>query len=180
MSGRRIFLLVCACLLLLSLCACDRTTPAAPKSGGESGSAAIPGWEPDVAFSTTDADGTTWTDVCFGGAKLTMLNYWAYWCGPCVGELPDLQKLYEDYADRGFQLFGVTDEGDFARSVQKMQELGVTYPCLVNAAGLDKALYSGYVPTSLFVDENGKVLGEAYVGSRSYADWARIIEGYLG
>ncbi len=152
--------------------------------GTASGSGAAPApaesWAPDFVFSTTDADGQAWTDACFAGAKLTMLNSWAYWCGPCVGELPELQRLSEDYAAKGLQLLGVTDEADFELSVDKMKELGVTYPCLVADEALAEATYTGYVPTTLFVDQNGKVLDGAYVGSRSYADWAAIIEGYLG
>lgn len=138
------------------------------------------GWSPDIAFSTVDAEGTAWTDACFAENKLTMLNLWAYWCGPCVGELPDLQQLSEDYADKGLRILGVTDEGDFDRSVAKMAELGVSYPCLVLAGDMAEALSTGYVPTTVFVDQNGKVLDGAYVGSRDYAAWAEIIEGYLG
>ncbi len=137
-------------------------------------------WAPEIVFTTTDADGAEWTEACFAGAKVTMLNSWAYWCGPCVGELPDLQRLAQDYADKGLQLLGVTDREDFELSVAKMEELGVTYPCLIADRALAEATYTGYVPTTIFVDQNGKILDEAYVGSRSYDAWARIIEGYLG
>ncbi len=197
MINRRVLCLLLAALAALCLCACDRTTPAASGTAPGGGApAAAPAdaapkaespadapaesWAPDLVFSTTDADGTEWTDACFAGAKLTMLNAWAYWCGPCVGELPGLQQLSEDYAEKGLQLLGVTDEVDFEQSVAKMKELGVTYPCLVADEALTEATYTGYVPTTLFVDQNGKVLGGAYVGSRSYEDWAKIVEGYLG
>jgi hypothetical protein len=38
---------------------------------------------------------------------------------------------------------------------------------------------TGYIPTTIFVDSSGKVLDSAYVGSRDYASWAAIIDGYL-
>ena len=158
----------------------------APETGAEAEAApeaepVLPeGWSPDITFSTVDAEGTAWTDACFAESKLTMLNLWGYWCGPCVSELPDLQQLSEDYADKGLRIVGVTTEGDFDRSVAKMAELGVSYPCLVLAGGMAEALSTGYVPTTVFVDQNGKVLDGAYVGSRDYAAWAEIIEGYLG
>ena len=182
--------------ILLLAAGCNRTSaPEAPATAPETvteaaadtpetapaAEDAVPeAWSPDIAFSTVDADGTAWTDACFAENKLTMLNLWAYWCGPCVGELPDLQKLSEDYADKGLQIVGVTADNDYDLSVAKMAELGVTYPCLVLAGDLAEALSTGYVPTTVFVDQDGKVLDGAYVGSRDYATWAEIIEGYLG
>ena len=165
--------LVLAILVLVTACAKrTETVPGTTVGASE-------GWSPDISFSTVDADGTAWTDACFSQNKLTMLNLWAYWCGPCVGELPDLQKLSEDYADKGLQIVGVTADNDYDLSVAKMAELGVTYPCLVLAGDLAEALSTGYVPTTVFVDQDGKVLDEAYVGSRDYEAWAGIIEGYL-
>ena len=117
-----------------------------PETAPEAEDAVPEAWSPDIAFSTVDADGTAWTDACFAENKLTMLNLWAYWCGPCVGELPDLQKLSEDYADKGLRILGVTDEGDFDRSVAKMAELGVSYPCLVLAGDMAEALSTGLCP----------------------------------
>lgn len=194
----RKYLIISAAVLatLLLAAGCNRTsvpeTAAAPENTVALPEADAPeavpeaepvlpeGWSPDIAFSTVDADGTAWTDACFAESKLTMLNLWGYWCGPCVSELPDLQQLSEDYADKGLRIVGVTTEGDFDRSVAKMAELGVSYPCLVLAGGMAEALSTGYVPTTVFVDQNGKVLDGAYVGSRDYAAWAEIIEGYLG
>ena len=136
-------------------------------------------WAPDISFVTVDLEGNTWTDTCFAGHKLTVLNLWAYWCGPCVREMPDLQKLAEDYADRGVQMLGVYYEEDEADDIRKLEELGVTYPCLRYVEEFDPFLNTGYIPVTLFLDGNGKVLGEAYIGSRNYDAWASIIEGYL-
>ena len=85
-------------------------------------------WNPDVEFTTVDTEGNEWTDRAFADAKLTMINFWAYWCPPCVGELPDLQKLSETYPD--LQILGVSTEDYEEENIKTMKELGITYPTL--------------------------------------------------
>jgi hypothetical protein len=60
-----------------------------------------------------------------------------------------------------------------------MKQTGVKYPCLRYTEDFDAYLNTGYIPTTILVDSQGKVLGEALVGSRSYDDWASIVEEYL-
>ena len=136
-------------------------------------------WSPDIRFTTRDEKGNTWTDACFRDAKLTMINYWAYWCGPCVGEMPDLQKLSEDYAARGLQILGISDAKDEEENIVTMEYLGITYPCLRYTADFDPYMSTGYIPDTIFVDASGKVVSEVYIGSNSYQGWARIIESLL-
>ncbi|MBR5701000.1 MAG: redoxin family protein [Oscillospiraceae bacterium] len=137
------------------------------------------GWAPDITFVTVDLEGNLWMETCFAGHKLTVLNLWAYWCGPCVGELPELERISRDYADRGVQMLGVYLAEDESGDIKTVKELGVTYPCLRYIEEFDPWLNTGYFPTTIFLDGNGKVLGEAYIGSRNYDAWASIIEGYL-
>ena len=177
--------------LLLSLCACASVSVKVEKAGEQAQSPSAPGapeaeqspaesgWNPDIRFETTDLSGETWTDACFSEHKLTMINLWAYWCGPCMAELPDLQKLSEDYADRGLLLLGLCDPAEQAENTQALQNKGVTYPCLLFTDGFADTMATGYIPTTIFVDSEGKLLGEAYVGGRSYDEWAEIVEEYL-
>ncbi len=136
-------------------------------------------WSPDISFSTVDSNGKKWTDSCFQNAKLTMVNLWAYWCGPCCSEMPDLQQLSQDYAGRGLQILGISDEGYEADNIVTMKELGVTYPCLRYVSQFDEYMSTGSIPTTIFIDQYGKVVGKVYVGSRSYQAWAAIIESLL-
>ena len=138
-----------------------------------------PNWSPDIRFTTADMDGNKWTDACFADHELTMINRWAYWCGPCVRELPDLQKLSDEYASKGVLILGVGDFDDEEKNIKKLKQLDVTYPCLRYSAAFDSYLKTGYIPTTIFVDSDGKVLGEAMIGSRSYDDWAQLIEENL-
>ena len=140
-------------------------------------------FNPDFTFSVTDRDGNTWDESVFSSYNLTMINFWEPWCGPCVGEIPDLEKLYEDYKDMGFQIIGVYSETAMEGEVdQIIRDSGVTYPILHYSSEFDK-FQTGYVPTTIFVDGEGHILtvqGEdSVVGSKTYNDWAKIIEKLL-
>ena len=133
-------------------------------------------WNPDITFITVDTEGNEWTDRCFADAKLTMLNLWAYWCPPCVGEMPDLQKLYEKYEEDGFRILGVSMEEYEQDNILKMEELGVTYPTLRLTESIDKEMNTGYIPVTIFVNGEGRLVGDLYGGSRDYAQWDKIIQ----
>ena len=146
----------------------------------DNGSGTVPAdWNPDIKFTTTDLDLFNWDDTCFANAKVTMINLWAYWCGPCVGELPELNKLSEEYADKGFQLFGLTYPEEERENRETVDELGLTYQMLLYTDDFDSYMDSGYLPTTIFVDSNGHVIGEPMIGSRSYEEWKELIEEYL-
>lgn len=195
---RKSLSLLFALCLLLSLNACGTETAqttapaesAAPVTESEQAATAEEGdFAPDFVFSATDLDGNVYDESFFSQNELTMINFWASWCGPCVGEMPDLQKLQENYADRGFAILGVCVDWAEPESVRDAVELtGVKYPILDAGTDLD-FLQSMYIPTTVFVDGEGHILYQnggnqpadaQYIGSNSYAAWAEFVEGLLG
>ena len=52
--------------------------------------------------------GETLEGSALAGEKLTLVNLWATWCGPCVRELPELEAVSAAYADKGVRVLGVT------------------------------------------------------------------------
>lgn len=131
-------------------------------------------------FATTDLDGNSVTYNDFADAKLIMVNYWEPWCAPCVEEMPDLEKLYQNYKDQGFVILGVfsTEDGD-EDAAAIVTDTGVTYPILHIDNRL-RTYQTEYVPTTIFVDEDGNVVSEEpYVGAHSYEDWETILKDYL-
>ncbi len=129
-------------------------------------------------FSATDINGKAVSSADFANAKLIMINMWEPWCGPCVGELSDLQRLYTNYKDKGFVLLGVfADNPDDAKSI--VRQKGLTYPILNKTSGFDR-FHTGYVPTTVFLDGEGYPLtSEPYVGSRDYSQWEQIVKSLL-
>ncbi len=141
------------------------------------------GFTPEFTFSAVDREGREWTEQTFAGYELTMINFWEPWCPPCVGEMPDLQKLSEKYADRGFQILGVYSEKTMESEVDELiQKSGVAYPLLRYVSDFDR-FQSGYVPTTVFVDKQGHILSvngeQLIVGSNSLEGWSAIVEGLL-
>ena len=139
----------------------------------------------EVQFSTTDRNGKKYTDAVFAKSKVTMINFFEPWCGPCIMEMPDLQKLYEVYDRSDFQILGVySDTGMEDDLDELLKDAGTQYPILHYAEGFI-GLSSQYVPTTVFIDQNGDVItlsnGEYQViGSQSYAEWKSIVDSLLG
>lgn len=153
----------------------------APATEAPAEATAEPSAEGGMSFKLTTLTGETIDDSIISNNKLTMVNYWATWCGPCVGEIPDLQKIHEEYAANGFSIIGVLiGDEDYDGARQFMSDTGVTYP-VVLPEGVFYTLASDIqaIPTTMFFDSNGQQVGETQVGSLSYADWVSLIDSLL-
>ena len=177
---KRLFLLLLS-LLTLSLCLFSCKNDGSEYDLNEKGGFS--------SFVSTDLDGNKVDGSVFRGRKLTMINIWATYCGPCLREMPDLEKLSKEYGD-DFQIIGIiTDVSDRNFNVVPSQKAaaerilsltGATYLQLTPS----QSLYEIYlntvtaVPVTVFVDENGLTVGE-YVGSRNFNSWKTVIDSML-
>ncbi len=152
-------------LLLLTLCACGKKE-AAPEPE------AAP--QTSLSFTAKDIDGSKVnSESLFGGAKVTMINLWATWCSPCIRELPELEELYMEYRDRGVELVGILLDGTTDSAIESAKTLmikaGITYPVLRPSEEMGDLLSAQYIPTTLFVDAEGNIIGETVVGANLQA-----------
>ena len=121
--------------------------------------------------------------------KVTMLNIWGTFCGPCINEMPDLGELERKYKDQGFEIVGLTcdvadQDGNFdeeviadARAI--IDHTKITYPVLVCPVDFLENLGIQAVPTTYFVDSEGNILGNIELGSNAKEIWEQIITGHL-
>lgn len=153
-------------------------SPDAAEAAGESSdgandpapaSQAVPA--PD--FTLTDQFGQTHTLSDYRG-KTVFLNFWATWCPPCRAEMPDIQKLYEEYSSGvntdedpgndvvilGVAAPGYGQETDAAGIADFLDKNGYSYPVVMDEGG---TLYSAYYitsfPTTFMIDRDGNVFG---------------------
>lgn len=144
----------------------------------EDEAAGVP-FAPEFLFDTTDFEGNPVTEQILAGHSLTVLNFWEPWCGPCVGEMPDLQKISQEYASKGVQVIGVFATPDADEDVQAvLDDTGVTYPILRYTSEFD-FLQTGYVPTTVLISGSGAIVADPFSGALGYDEWVKLIEGLL-
>jgi len=155
------------------------TEPAAEATPSNTTIEPEPAAEKQFRFSTTDLDGNAVDESIFDGYDLIMLNFWAYWCGPCVREMPELEKLHQAYPN--VLLLGViVDDSDMDETRAIVENAGVTYPVLYPEGDLAKlAQNCQYIPTTFFLKPNGMLIDQPTVGSNDLSGWTRTVEGYL-
>lgn len=142
-------------------------------------------------FETTDIDGNTYTEKVFSDYDLTLVNAFTTWCSPCVNEMPELEKLYQEMKDQGVGVVGmvldsVSEDGTPDDSIiQKAQLLkektDVTYPLLIPDKGFLNGRISGLqsFPESFFVDKDGNIVGDPIMGSNTFDGWKEAVEKQL-
>ena len=140
-----------------------------------------------VKFETTDLAGEpVSSEEIFAENTVTMINIWGTFCGPCVNEMPDLEVLHGRLADKGCGIIGVVCDvngPDDTVQIQTAEEIiadtGVTYRNLLPWDGFDAALPAEYIPTTYFVDSQGRLIGEAAVGARGADDYEALLNEAL-
>lgn len=113
--------------------------------------------------------------------KAVLLNFWATYCGPCKVEMPWFVELQKEYGPQGLEIVGVAMDDASTEDIAKFaQDMGVNYPILLGkeAVGLS---YGGVnvLPTTFFLDRNGKVIAREF-GLQSRSVFVDHIKEALG
>jgi len=137
---------VLAALVALSLSAC------VPEDGGPP----RPG-EPARPYAATTLEGDTVSLRSLEG-KVVLLNLWATWCAPCRAEMPYLQELSEEFAERGLEVVGISqDTGNAAEAISSfLDEADIHYTILHDPAMRGMELYRVLgLPATFLIDREG-------------------------
>ncbi len=123
-----------------------------------------------VTFSTTDLEGNPVDSAeLFAGHKVTMINLWTSWCTYCIREMPELEEIYQEYKEKGCNVVGILmdadDPGAMDEALAILEQTGVTYMTLKPTGDILDQIPAQAYPTTYFVDENGKLIGETVVGA---------------
>ena len=142
-------------------------------------------------FETKGVDGKDYTEKVFSDYDLTLVNVFTTWCSPCVNEIPELEKLYEEMKEKGVGVVGVvldTVGDDAKQNEDTVKKAGVlqektkaSYPFLVPDSTMMNGRLNGIsaFPETFFVDKEGNIVGETYSGNHSLDEWKEIVEKEL-
>ena len=109
-----------------------------------------------------------------------VLNFWASWCQPCIQEMPDFQRLQEQYGDR-IAMIGVNDGEDLATATEFAGRTGVRYRILIDPP---KSLTDGPYrligrPTTYYIDAQG-IIRDIRVGEHDLETMRELTANLLG
>ena len=154
----------------LILSACSSSTEKKEETNKQTSTTSSSETKPTQAFDFTamDKDGKTVKLSDFRGKKV-YINMWASWCGPCMREIPELEKVYQKYKhNKDFVFLSITSPNDAEFKNQspqdkskdvilkKAKELGATYPVLFDVNDrfiINYAIRS--FPTHILINSDG-------------------------
>lgn len=94
--------------------------------------------------------------------KAVLLNFWATWCGPCKVEMPWFVELQKQYGPQGLEIVGVALDDSGKDTIAKYaKEMGVNYTILQGKDDVGDAYGAIGLPTSYFIDRDGKIIDSA-------------------
>lgn len=144
-----------------------------------------------MEFEAQDLSGETVNQDVFKDKKLTMVNIWGTFCGPCIEEMPYLGELNKEYQDKGFQIVGVVADGidqemnidptQVEKAKGMVEQTGADYLHILPTKDLieKKLIYTQVIPETIFVDSTGQQIGDPVIGSNDKAGWSKIIDEKL-
>jgi thiol-disulfide isomerase/thioredoxin len=97
--------------------------------------------------------------------KLTAVHFWATWCAPCVGELPEIDAAQNAYGGKGFKVLALSLDSNTSadKPAAFMAQHGITHlkPLIDFSQASFKAAHAPGLPTTVFIDTTGKEVGRA-------------------
>lgn len=102
--------------------------------------------------------------------KLTILDFWASWCGPCRQEMPNMISLYEKYQPKGLAIIGISLDENQEAWTKAIKELGMRWPQLSDLKGWQSAAAELFqvraIPHVVIVDQKGTILEKGLRGQQ--------------
>lgn len=112
--------------------------------------------------------------------KVTLIDFWASWCGPCRAEMPNVVKAYEAYNKKGFGIVGVSLDNNVDAWKAAIETLKITWPQMSDLQGWKNAAAQLYaihsIPATFLIDENGIIIEKDLRGDKLAEKLAEILK----
>jgi peroxiredoxin len=129
-------------------------------------------------FTEQDVTGKSLSIANYKG-KVVLLDFWATWCGPCRGELPNVIKIYNTYHDKGFEIIGISLDSDKSKLTAFTDEQKMPWQQYFDGLGWQNKLAVKYgvqsIPATYLLDGNGMIIAKDVRGEALEAAVAKAL-----
>lgn len=113
------------------------------------------------AFAEQDLNGRPLDLAAYRG-KVVLVDFWATWCGPCIGELPNVRAAYDKYKAKGFDIIGISLDQDREQLESFLKEHGMTWAQYFDGQGWKNKLAKQFgissIPATYLLDQEGRIV----------------------
>ena len=102
--------------------------------------------------------------------KITVIDFWASWCGPCRQEMPFMLEMFSKYKDKGLGIVGISLDEDSDSWKAATQQLNIPWIQMSDLKGWENAIAKHFcvnsIPHTIVVDQQGKILKRGLRGEK--------------
>ncbi len=137
--------------------------------------------QPFIPFEAPDAAGKAITlSSVVSAHRYVLLDFWASWCGPCMGEVPHLKKAYDAFRKKGFEIYGVSLDKDRDKWLAAIEENDMPWIQVCSLEAFDDPGARAYavqaIPSNFLIAADGTIVAKNLRGEALYEKLAELLK----
>lgn len=132
---------------------------------------------PDFSLRTVDGEALALSEL---RDRVVLLNFWGTWCGPCRREMPEFQKVYEEWQDAGFVILAVAYNDTEAAIRDFRDEFGLTFPLALDEDGEINDAYAVQTRPSSYIIGRDGVIWTKHFGIMTEPQLRELFDDFFG